>query len=35
MITRAFLIEAIPDWIGQELHDEIERRIDSWLGARA
>lgn len=35
MITRAFLIEAVPGWVGQALHDEIERRIDSWLGTRA
>ena len=35
MITRAFLIEAVPDWIGDELKAEIEARIDAWLGTPA
>jgi Fe-S cluster assembly protein SufD len=33
MITRAFLIEALPDWLDASLRDEIEARVDSWLGA--
>jgi Fe-S cluster assembly protein SufD len=33
MITRAFLMEALPDWLDDELHGEIEARIDAWLGA--
>ena len=33
MITRAFLIEALPDWLGDTLRGEVEARIDSWLGA--
>ena len=32
MITRAFLIEAVPEWLGDELRGEIETRIDRWLG---
>ena len=35
MIMRAFLLEAIPDWIGEELKVEIEARIDAWLGTPA
>lgn len=35
MITRAFLIEAVPDWIAEDLHAEIEARIDRWLGVGA
>jgi len=35
MITRAFLIEAVPEWMGEELRGEIEARIDRWLGTRA
>ncbi len=35
MITRAFLIEAVPDWVGDELKAEIEARIDAWLGTPA
>lgn len=35
MITRAFLIEAVPDWVGDELKAEIEARIDVWLGTPA
>ncbi len=31
LITRAFLAEAIPDWIADELRGEIEARIDGWL----
>lgn len=34
MITRAFLLEAVPGWMGSELHDAIEARIDAWLEAR-
>jgi len=32
MITRAFLIEAVPEWMGDKLRGEIEARIDLWLG---
>jgi len=32
LITRAFLIEAIPDWVDEVLRGEIEGRIDHWLG---
>ena len=32
MITRAFLMEALPDWMGEALRAEIEARIDVWLG---
>ena len=35
MITRAFLIEAVPEWMGEELRGEIEARIDRWLGTQA
>lgn len=34
LITRAFLIEAVPDWIDDDLRGEIEARIDGWLGTR-
>jgi Fe-S cluster assembly protein SufD len=33
MITRAFLIEALPDWLEPEMRVDIEGRIDAWLGA--
>ena len=33
MITRAFLIEALPDWLDATLRGEIETRIDTWLEA--
>ena len=33
MITRAFLVEALPEWLGEGLRAEIEARIDAWLGA--
>ncbi len=32
MITRAFLLEALPDWMDEALRAEIEARIDAWLG---
>ena len=35
MITRAFLIEAVPEWMGDELRGEVEARIDLWLGTQA
>ncbi|MEQ1780659.1 MAG: SufD family Fe-S cluster assembly protein [Hyphomonadaceae bacterium] len=35
MITRAFLIEAVPEWMGDDLRAEVEARIDRWLGAQA
>ncbi len=31
MITRAFLIAAVPDWVDGALRDEIEAKIDGWL----
>jgi Fe-S cluster assembly protein SufD len=31
MITRAFLMEALPEWLG-DLRSEVEARIDLWLG---
>ncbi len=34
MITRAFLIEALPDWLG-DVRGEVEARIDRWLGTAA
>ncbi len=33
MLTRAFLVEAIPDWLDEDLRAEVETRIDAWLGA--
>jgi Fe-S cluster assembly protein SufD len=35
MITRAFLIEAVPDWLGDDIRPRIEARIDQWLGTAA
>lgn len=35
MITRAFLIEAVPEWMADDLRNEIEARIDRWLGTTA
>lgn len=35
LIMRAFLMEAIPDWVAADLRPEIEGRIDAWLGGRA
>lgn len=32
MITRAFLVEALPDWLDEALRTEVETRIDAWLG---
>lgn len=32
MITRAFLIEALPEWMGEDLRAEAEARIGQWLG---
>jgi Fe-S cluster assembly protein SufD len=34
LITRAFLVEAVPDWIDDQLRAVIEQRIDAWLGVR-
>src|SRR5262245_7358511 len=34
MITRAFLIEVLPDWLAEDVRGEAEARIDSWLGGR-
>lgn len=33
MITRAFLMEAIPGWLEDEVRAEVEGRIDAWLRA--
>jgi Fe-S cluster assembly protein SufD len=35
MITRAFLIEAVPQWLDEGIRADIEARIDQWLGAAA
>ena len=35
MITRAFLIEAVPEWLDAKVRGEIEARIDQWLGTAA
>lgn len=35
MITRAFLIDALPDWLDEAVRGEVEGRIDAWLGAAA
>lgn len=35
MITRAFLVGAIPDWVEGGLREEIEAKIDAWLGGGA
>jgi Fe-S cluster assembly protein SufD len=35
MITRAFLIEALPGWLSDDLRGDVEQRIDAWLGTRA
>ena len=32
LITRAFLLEALPDWLDSEARAGIETRIDAWLG---
>jgi len=32
MITRAFLVEALPDWLDEAIRFEVETRIDAWLG---
>ena len=33
MITRAFLVEALPEWLDETIRAEAEGRIDTWLGA--
>lgn len=35
LITRAFLIEALPGWIEGDLRGRIEARIDGWLAVRS
>lgn len=35
MITRAFLIEALPDWLDETVRGNVEARIDAWLGTSA
>ena len=35
MITRAFLIEAVPDWLDESIRADVEARIDQWLGTAA
>ena len=32
LITRAFLVEAVPEWVDESLRSVIEQRIDAWLG---
>jgi Fe-S cluster assembly protein SufD len=32
MITRAFLLEALPDWMDEVVRGEVEAQIDAWLG---
>ena len=32
MITRAFLLEALPNWMDEVVRGEVEARIDAWLG---
>ena len=32
LITRAFLVEAVPEWVVESLRAVIEQRIDAWLG---
>lgn len=33
MIIRAFLIEALPDWLPEDIRLECEQRLDAWLQA--
>lgn len=35
MITRAFLIEALPEWLDDVVRASVEARIDEWLGGVA
>mgnify|MGYP000237516316 CR=1 FL=1 len=35
MITRAFLIEALPEWLDEPLRVDVEARIDQWLEGAA
>jgi Fe-S cluster assembly protein SufD len=35
MITRAFLIEAVPGWLDEGIRADVEARIDQWLGTAA
>jgi Fe-S cluster assembly protein SufD len=35
MITRAFLIEAVPEWLDARVREDVEARIDQWLGMAA
>ncbi len=32
LIIRAFLVEAVPEWVYESLRSVIEQRIDAWLG---
>lgn len=32
MITRAFLIEALPGWLDESVRTDVETHIDAWLG---
>jgi Fe-S cluster assembly protein SufD len=34
MLTEAFLLEALPDWLQADWREEIEARLAAWLGAR-
>ncbi len=33
LLTRAFLLEALPEWLDPVWRDEIEARVEQWLGA--
>lgn len=35
LMTEAFLLEAIPDWLAAEQREEIEARISNWLRGRS
>jgi Fe-S cluster assembly protein SufD len=35
LITRAFLIEAVPNWLDESIRADVEARVDRWLGAAA
>jgi plasmid stability protein len=31
LLTEAFLLEAVPDWVAGDMRTEIEARIGAWL----
>jgi Fe-S cluster assembly protein SufD len=35
LLTRAFLAEALPDWLPEPQRAEVEARIDRWLAGAA